>query len=266
MAVGSGPTIAFDALTYFLATGCLARLPLTTSATALRSGTVLGDIRDGWTQFRRIPWVWVVSLTFCLMNLAQSGTWQILGPELTRWISGEATGGFVLSARDLGLLVMSALGALPLLALGARLHTPWRIVSAFAAGRTGQQQYRGDRFSRSAQEPGSGSRRLHAGRHPGSQQTPPDLSQSPGLALVSTPLEFITTRHQRFAHARLPGPHLTRSTSRLSPQRSPRTALNRRSLRWFETSPCRATPEDLLPSLTQHRIRKLLHRRLLQRS
>jgi hypothetical protein len=40
---------------------------------------------------------------------------------------------------------------------------------------------------------------------------PPDLSRSPGLAPVSTPLEFVTTRHQRFAHARLPDPHLTRS-------------------------------------------------------
>lgn len=44
---------------------------------------------------------------------------------------------------------------------------------------------------------------------------PPDLSRSPGLAPVSTPLEFITTRHQRFAHARLPDPHLTRSSPRL---------------------------------------------------
>jgi hypothetical protein len=95
---------------------------------------------------------------------------------------------------------------------------------------------------------------------------PPDLSQSPGLALVSTPLKFVTTRHQRFAPARLPDPHLTRSSPRLFPQRSPRTALNRRSLRWFGASPCRATLEDLPPSPAQHRFRKLLHRRLLQRS
>jgi hypothetical protein len=32
-----------------------------------------------------------------------------------------------------------------------------------------------------------------------------------GRAPVSTPLESLTTRHQRFAHARLPDPHLTRS-------------------------------------------------------
>jgi hypothetical protein len=40
---------------------------------------------------------------------------------------------------------------------------------------------------------------------------PPDLSRSPGLAPVSTPLKFVTTPHQRFAHARLPDPHLTGS-------------------------------------------------------
>ena len=95
---------------------------------------------------------------------------------------------------------------------------------------------------------------------------PPDLSRSPGHAPVSTPLRFVTTPQQRFAHARLPDPHLTRSSLRLFPQRSPRTALNRRSLRWFGTSPCRATPEDLPPSPAQHRIQWLLHTRLLQRS
>jgi hypothetical protein len=95
---------------------------------------------------------------------------------------------------------------------------------------------------------------------------PPDLSRSPGPAPVSTPLRKLTTRQQRFAFARLPDLHLTRSSPRLFPQRSPRTALNRRSLRWFEASPCRATSEDLPPSPAQHRIRWLLHRTLLQRS
>ena len=95
---------------------------------------------------------------------------------------------------------------------------------------------------------------------------PPDLSRGPGHAPVSTPLRFVTTRQQRFAFARLPDPHLTRSLPRLFPQRSPRTAFNRRSLRWFGISPCRATPKDLPPSPAQHRIQWLLHARLLQRS
>ncbi len=151
--IGSGTAIAFDAFTYLLAAGCLARLALTTTGTTTRTSTMAADIRDGWTEFRRIPWVWMVSSAFCLMNLVQTGTWQILGPELTRQVSGEATWGFVLSARGLGLLVMSAvmyrlvvrhllrlgqlasaLTALPLLALGAHLHTPWLMAAAFVAG------------------------------------------------------------------------------------------------------------------------------------
>ena len=44
---------------------------------------------------------------------------------------------------------------------------------------------------------------------------PPDLSRSPGHAPVSTPLRKLTTRQQRFAFARLPDPHLTRSSPRL---------------------------------------------------
>lgn len=44
---------------------------------------------------------------------------------------------------------------------------------------------------------------------------PPDLSRGPGPAPVSTPLRKLTTRQQRFAFARLPDPHLTRSSPRL---------------------------------------------------
>ncbi|MFJ2092267.1 MFS transporter [Streptomyces sp. NPDC087901] len=153
--VGSGPAIAVDAFSYLLAAGFLARLTFTqdTNAASYRPTTLLTDIRYGWTEFRAIRWVWVGTLSFCLMNLAQTGTWQILGPQLTRQISGQATWGFVLSARGIGLLMSSllmyrlvvrhllrlgqltnALAALPLLALGAHLHAPWLLAAAFAAG------------------------------------------------------------------------------------------------------------------------------------
>ncbi|MGX1669132.1 MFS transporter [Streptomyces sp. NPDC055400] len=151
--VGSGPAIAFDALTYLVAAGFLARLSLTGASEASRRNTVLGDLRDGWSAFRAIRWVWVGTLSFCLLNLVQTGTWQILGPQLTRELSGETTWGFVLSARGLGMLVSSllmyrlmvrhllrfgqlagVLGALPLLALGARAHAPWPVAAAFVAG------------------------------------------------------------------------------------------------------------------------------------
>ncbi|MGH3831531.1 MAG: MFS transporter [Pseudonocardiaceae bacterium] len=153
VAAGSGLAIACDALSFLIAAGCLARIPLMTSAAALRGVSILTDIREGWTQFRRTSWVWTVTVAFCMVNLVQTGTWQILGPALTKQISGEATWGFVLSARGAGLLVMGALmyrlmvrhllrlglvmgaiGALPLIVLGARQHAPWLVAAAFIGG------------------------------------------------------------------------------------------------------------------------------------
>ncbi|MEU1622500.1 MFS transporter [Streptomyces sp. NPDC005722] len=154
--VGGGPAIAFDALTYLIAAGCLTRLPSLTAAaaaTSRRRPGLLADIREGWAAYRRIRWVWTVSLCFCVVNLVQVGSWQILGPVLTRQLAGEAAWGLVLSARGAGLLVMSALmyrltvrhllrlsvlagvlGALPLLALGTHLGAPWLVAAAFTAG------------------------------------------------------------------------------------------------------------------------------------
>lgn len=150
--VGSGAAIAVDAATFLVAAGCIAQLRLPGRVTAARS-TVLADIREGWSQYRRIRWVWMTTSAFCVMNLVQVGTWQTLGPALTKQQSGETTWGFVLSARGIGLLVMSvvmyrvvvrhllrlgqlmsALGAVPLLALGLGLGAPWLILSAFVAG------------------------------------------------------------------------------------------------------------------------------------
>jgi MFS family permease len=154
VAIGSGPAIAFDAATYLFAAVCLRLLSLTSHPKKVKKKPgILADIRDGWRQFIGFRWVWTVSATFCLMNLVQTGTWQILGPELTRKTSGAAAWGFVLSARGVGLLVMStlltrltirhflALGqlmsvliAIPLLVLGAGLHAPYLIAAAFIAG------------------------------------------------------------------------------------------------------------------------------------
>jgi len=85
--------------------------------------------------------------------------------------------------------------------------------------------HRNDRFPRSTQELGSGSRHLYAGHRPSS------IKVSPGLILVShkppvlTSSDFIWTPHQWFACARLPEPHLARSLPRLFIQRSPQGFL-----------------------------------------
>jgi len=58
-------------------------------------------------------------------------------------------------------------------------------------------------------------------------------------------------RQQWFTHVRLLIAHLTRSWRALSATLTT-PALDRRSLRWFGTSPCRAIPEGQPPSLVQH--------------
>jgi hypothetical protein len=55
-----------------------------------------------------------------------------------------------------------------------------------------------------------------------------------------------------FAFARLLDSYLMRSHLTFFATLST-PALYRRTLRWFEASPCRAAPEDLPPSLMQHR-------------
>ncbi|QHC24791.1 MFS transporter [Streptomyces sp. GS7] len=151
--VGGGPAIAFDALTYLVAAGCLARVSPGGGAPARSRSSVAADIRDGWREFRRVRWVWLGTLSFFVVNLVQTGTWQILGPALTRQTGGAAAWGVVLSVRGAGLLVAgavlyrlavrrllglgqltSALGALPLLVLGARLGPSWLVAGAFIAG------------------------------------------------------------------------------------------------------------------------------------
>jgi MFS family permease len=146
---GGGWAIALDALSFVVAAGFFARLHQTARVPALRAH-VLADIRAGWKEFRSIPWVWSMTLSFCVINLVNVGPWQILGATLTKEHNSEAAWGLVLSARALGMLGMSmalyhlalrrplrtgalvgALAGLPLLALGFGTGVPELMACAF---------------------------------------------------------------------------------------------------------------------------------------
>jgi hypothetical protein len=78
---------------------------------------------------------------------------------------------------------------------------------------------------------------------------PPDSSQRQDQPPVLMPSE-LSTLQRWFARARLLDPYLTRSRRAVSASLTT-PALNRRSMRWFEATPCRAAPEDLPPSPAQ---------------
>ncbi|MFE7589277.1 MFS transporter [Kitasatospora sp. NPDC057512] len=154
VAAGGGAAIALDALSYLLAAAFLARLPASPGRIASKGRRHFArDLREGWDSFRRTSWVWPVTLAFCAVNLVNTGSWQILGPQLTADVFSPVTWGLVLSVRGVGMLLSSSLlyrltirrfllwgqlavtlNALPLLALGARLPMPWLIAASFVAG------------------------------------------------------------------------------------------------------------------------------------
>lgn len=81
------------------------------------------------------------------MNLVNTGSWQVLAPQLTAALSSPVTWGLVLRVHGASMLhrltirrflmwgqLAITLNALPLLALGARLPVPWLIAASFVAG------------------------------------------------------------------------------------------------------------------------------------
>ena len=112
------------------------------------------------------------------------------------------------------------------------------------------------------QEPRSRSRHLYAGHHLANQQAPAWLIPGSKASPVSMS-SSLSTRHQWFAFARLPDPHLPRSTARLFPRRSPPrllTAAARGGLRPPPAQrPRRASKPagPAPPSPAQHRIQRL---------
>lgn len=149
---GGGIALAVDAVSFLAAAAVLARLRLGT--TAIRSGNgVLTEIRQGWLTFRSTPWLWATAVSFAVINLIGTGTWQMLGPEITMARANASVWGIALSTRAVGALVvgvvlyrhapqrflaagqlLAAVGSFGLLGLGVGLPTPWFLLAAFISG------------------------------------------------------------------------------------------------------------------------------------
>lgn len=115
--------------------------------------TFADDLREGWRYFSTNSWLWSVTLAFTVINIVQTGVWQILGPIIAERTFGAGGWGVVLSVRAVGLLVAStylvkysqqrrlgpalagvSLAGLPLIALGAWPTVPVLAATAFIAG------------------------------------------------------------------------------------------------------------------------------------
>jgi MFS family permease len=119
--VGSGWAIAVDAATWAVASFCMSRLKLEGAMKTKGPMTsMVRDLKDGWSAFTTHTWVWVVVVSFGVLNAIHAGALYTLGPVIAKETIGVAGWGYVLSAEAAGLLVMT------LLMLKLRLHRPLR--------------------------------------------------------------------------------------------------------------------------------------------
>lgn len=127
--LGSGWALAIDAMTWLLAALFLApvRIPPRESTT---SDSTIAELREGWTFFRRTPWLWIVVLAFGFLNMIHVGALSTLGPVVAEDTIGRQGWGFVLSAQAAGLLVMTVV------LLRVRLERPlvWGMACCSAMG------------------------------------------------------------------------------------------------------------------------------------
>ena len=115
--------------------------------------STMQDLREGWTFFRSVTWLWVVVLGFGALNMIHNGALFTLGPVVAEDTIGRQAWGFVLSAEAAGLLVMAfvllryrlerpllwgmlaiTLNALPMLMLGIDPVVVALVAAAFIGG------------------------------------------------------------------------------------------------------------------------------------
>ena len=89
---GPGWALLVDALTWALA--ALLLIPVRIPARAPRSEerSTWTDLREGWTFFRSVTWLWVVVLGFGALNMIHNGALFTLGPVSPRTRSDDRPG------------------------------------------------------------------------------------------------------------------------------------------------------------------------------
>jgi MFS family permease len=99
---GPGVGLAVDAVTFVL--GALLLTRLTIPRIQRTAGTVLSDLRAGWSEFVSRQWVWVIVLAFCLLNVIFSACYQTLGPVIADDTFGRAGWGVASACFGAGLI------------------------------------------------------------------------------------------------------------------------------------------------------------------
>lgn len=106
--VGPGWGIAVDAASFAVSALAFSRIQAAQQSPR-EEATLLADLRDGWSEFTRRRWVWIVVAQFAVVNAASSGVRGVLAPIVADRTFGRHAYGWILTIFSLGLLVGSLL-------------------------------------------------------------------------------------------------------------------------------------------------------------
>jgi len=68
--------------------------------------SMLAELREGWTEFRKHTWLWATVIQYCLVMMAWNGAFLVLGPVVARaHLGGAAAWGAISATEALGLIV-----------------------------------------------------------------------------------------------------------------------------------------------------------------
>jgi MFS family permease len=68
--------------------------------------SVVAELREGWTEFRKHTWLWATVIQYCLVMMAWNGGFMVLGPVVARaHLGGAAAWGAISAADAFGLIL-----------------------------------------------------------------------------------------------------------------------------------------------------------------
>ena len=111
LGIGPGYAFALDAATFLVSAAFLVRLrPRPRGEPGVRT-TVVGELREGWSEVRSRTWIWVIVAVFSLGLLTAFGPWMTLGPTISLGhYDTRAVYGILASAMGAGTIAGALIG------------------------------------------------------------------------------------------------------------------------------------------------------------
>jgi MFS family permease len=104
-AVGAGWAIGFDGATFLLGAVFIGAMSIR-AAEREEVTTLLAELREGWREFRGRTWLWAIVLQFSIVNAAEAGGLNVLGPVVAKnRLGGPSAWGSILAAEAAGLVL-----------------------------------------------------------------------------------------------------------------------------------------------------------------